>query len=389
MFALGIGVTWLKADVIRNAEKQLLAQLSTPAIIAQCLSGKISRMTTTTPIKVAAAHVAPVFLDRDKSIDKACSIIHEAAANGAQLVAFPETFIPAFPVWLSLRAPIHNHGLFHELVDNAMRADGPEMAKLCKAAREANIFVSMGFNESVDSSVGTIFNSNVLINNEGAVLNHHRKLVPTFYEKLVWSPGDGGGLRVCNTPIGKIGMLICGENTNPLARYTLIAQGQQIHIANYPPIWPTHPPAPGSLAQANSQSSAESKPASNAYSLQDGIKIRGGNHAFEGKLFNIVVSAYLDKPAFDRLASLDKDAAHILENSPRGVSAVFGPSGLPITDIISEKEQLLYAEIDLAACVEPKQMHDIAGGYNRFDIFKLTVNREAQRPIAFEPAIES
>jgi len=325
-------------------------------------------MTISNPIKVAAAHIAPVFLDREKSVDKACSVIREAATAGAQLVAFPETFIPAFPVWLSLRAPIHNHDLFRELAANTMRADGPEMAKVAKAAREAGIFVSLGFNEGVDSSVGTIFNSNVLISDEGVVLNHHRKIVPTFYEKLVWSPGDGGGLRVVDTRIGKVGMLICGENTNTLARYTMVAQGEQIHIANYPPIWPTHDPEKGG-----------------AYSLEQGIRIRGGAHAFEGKLFNIVVSAFLDKPAFDRLAALDKDAGRILEGSPRGVSAVFGPSGMAVTDVAHDDEQLLYADIDLAACVEPKQLHDISGGYNRFDIFKLTVNREALRPITFTP----
>jgi len=325
-------------------------------------------MTTSQTVKVAAAHAAPVFLDRDKSIDKACSLIAEAAKAGAQLIAFPETFIPAFPVWLSLRAPIHNHDLFRELAANTMRCDGPEMAKIAKAARAASIFVSLGFNEGVGSSVGTIFNSNVLIDDKGVVLNHHRKLVPTFYEKLVWSPGDGAGLNVSDTRIGKIGMLICGENTNPLARYTMIAQGEQIHIANYPPVWPTHDPKQGG-----------------GYSLEQGIRIRGGAHAFEGKLFNIVVSAFLDKPTFDRLAALDKEAGRILEGSPRGVSAVFGPSGMAVTEIVQDQETILYADIDLNACVEPKQMHDISGGYNRFDIFQLNVNRSALRPITFTP----
>src|SRR5690606_23947895 len=109
------------------------------------------------------------------------------------------------------------------------------------------------------------------------------------------------------------GMLICGENTNPLARYTMIAQGEQIHIATWPPVWPTHDPAGGG-----------------AYSLEEGIKIRGGAHAFEGKLYNINVAAVLDRDAYDRLAALDADAARVLDGSPRGVSAVFGPSGLPI-----------------------------------------------------------
>jgi nitrilase len=319
--------------------------------------------------KVAAAHVAPVFLNLEATVEKTCSIIREAARNGAQLVVFPETFLPAFPVWLSLRAPIHNHDLFCELAANTMRADGPQMARIAGTARECGIFVSVGFNEGVDSSVGTIFNSNALIGDDGRVLNHHRKIVPTFYEKLVWAPGDGAGLRVVETRLGRLGMLICGENTNPLARYSLIAQGEQVHWATWPPIWPTHDP--DRLGN---------------YSLEEGIKIRGGAHAFEGKLFNIVVSAWLDKAAFDRLATLDKDAARILEGSPCGVSAVFGPSGLPVTKIHQTGEELIYADIDLNKGVELKQLHDISGGYNRFDIFQLKVNRAAQRPVEFETA---
>lgn len=196
-------------------------------------------------VKVAAAHVAPVFLDTPATIDKACSLIREAAAHGAGLIAFPETFVSAFPVWLALRAPIHNHDLFRELAASAIRCDGPEIARVVKVARACSIFVSLGFNEGVASSAGTIFNSNVLIGDDGRVLNHHRKIMPTFYEKLVWSPGDGAGLRVDDTRIGRVGMLICGENTNPLARYTMIAQGEQLHIASYPPIWPTHDPKSG------------------------------------------------------------------------------------------------------------------------------------------------
>lgn len=317
--------------------------------------------------KVAAAHVAPVFLDREATVGKTCSLIREAAQHGAQLVAFPETFLPAFPVWLSLRAPIHNHDLFRALADQTLRVDGPQLARIARTARECAIFVSVGFNEGVESSTGTIFNSNVLIGDDGSILNHHRKIMPTFYEKLVWTQGDGAGLRVVETRLGRLGMLICGENTNPLARYTLIAQGEQVHIATWPPIWPTHDP--GDLG---------------GYNLEEGIKIRGGAHAFEGKLYNIVVSAVLDKAAFDRLAKLDKDAARILEGSPRGVSAVFGPSGMPITKIHQDGETLLYADLDLNKGVELKQLHDIAGAYNRFDIFQLKVNRAAQRPVEFE-----
>ncbi len=317
--------------------------------------------------KVAAAHAAPVFMDAAATIDKACSLIREAARNGAEFVAFPETYVPAFPVWCALQAPIHNHDLFRQLAASAIRAPGPELAAVADAARETGVFVSIGFNEGSDSSVGCVWNSNALIGDDGRVLSHHRKLVPTFYEKLIWAPGDGAGLQVSDTRIGRLGMLICGENTNPLARYTLMAQGEQVHVSTYPPKWPTHDPAAG----AN-------------YDLEHAIRLRAGAHSFEGKLFNVVVSGFLDKTARDLLAARDPDAGRILDESPRGVSVVIGPDGAPVSDTLRDSEGLLYADIDLSACVEPKQYHDVTGGYNRFDIFKLTVDRSARRPVSFE-----
>jgi len=186
----------------------------------------------TTPVKVAAAHLAPVFLDRERTVAKACSAIEEAARSGAHLIAFPETYIPAFPLWSALRAPIYNHKYFERLAGASILVDGPEIAALRAAAKRSGIFVSMGFNEGTKASVGCLWNSNVLIGEDGSILNHHRKLVPTFYEKLTWANGDGAGLTVVETAIGRIGMLICGENTNPLARFTLMAQGEQLHIAS-------------------------------------------------------------------------------------------------------------------------------------------------------------
>jgi len=317
-------------------------------------------------IKVAAAHLAPVFLELDASVDKACSVIAEAAGQGARLIAFPETYLPAFPIWSALRAPIYNHELFCRLVANSMLVDGPEMARVCQAARAHQIVVSLGFNESTRNSVGCLYNSNVLIGCDGAILNHHRKMVPTFYEKLSWSPGDGAGLRVCETVCGRVGMLICGENTNPLARYTMMAEAEQVHISTYPPIWPSH--APGQVT----------------YDLAQAIRLRAGAHSFEAKAFNIVASGFMDEAMFRFLANLDPTAQEILESSPRGVSLVTSPSGTPICEERSDEEGILYAELDLSACVEPKQFHDVSGGYNRFDIFQLKVNRTPHRPVQFE-----
>jgi aliphatic nitrilase len=317
--------------------------------------------------KVAAAHVAPVFLDTDRSVDKACSVIAEAAAHGARLIAFPEAFLPGFPVWAALAAPIRTHDLFKRLAASAVPIDGPELARVREAARQKQVFVSFGLTEGTTVSVGCLWNSNVLIGADGTVLNHHRKLVPTFYEKLIWANGDGRGLRVCATELGRIGMLICGENTNPLARFALMAEGEQVHISTYPPAWPTRPPeGPGN------------------YDLAQAIRIRAGAHAFEAKVFNIVASSCVDPPLRRAIeGALGQEALRILEQSPGGISVVIGPTGAPLGDALCREEGILYADIDLAQSVELKQFHDVVGYYNRFDIFSLTVNRAARRPATF------
>jgi nitrilase len=317
--------------------------------------------------KIAAMHVAPVFLDSEATTNKACSLIEEAFRGGAQLVAFPETYIPAYPVWSGLRSPVYNHDMFRRLAANAIMVPGPEVARLCETARRCGVFVSIGINEGTPASVGCIWNSNLLIGDDGSIINHHRKLVPTHYEKLTWANGDGAGLRVVDTRLGRIGMLICGENTNPLARFTQMAQGEQVHVSTWPPIYPYKDPKEGEN-----------------YPLNESIYIRVRSYSFEAKNFNIAVASFMDKPMRDELVKLHADADRLLEASTRGVSMVTGPNGEILGQPMSHEEGILYVDIDLADCVEPKQVHDIIGYYNRFDVFKLTVNRSANRPISFE-----
>jgi predicted amidohydrolase len=324
-------------------------------------------MTRYPAYKVALMHVAPVFLDTPATVEKTCALIAEAARNGARLVAFAETYVSYFPVWCALRAPIYNHDFFKRAAAAAIRVDGPEMETIRAAARKAGTVVSLGFNEGTEASVGCIWNANVLIGPDGAIVNHHRKLVPTFWEKLVWANGDGAGLRVCETELGRVGMLICGENTNPLARFTMIAQGEQVHIANFPPVWPTKDPRE-----------------SGRYDLASATRIRCGAHSVEGKLFNLVVSSFMDRAMRDAIVKGEAEIGRILDDSPRGVSMVIGPDGEPASEIAANEERVVYADIDLAKCVELKQIHDLAGYYNRFDVFKLTVDRSANRPVRFE-----
>ncbi len=316
--------------------------------------------------KAAACHVASVYLDTNKTIDKACDWIAEAAQNGASLVAFPEAFVPAFPIWAALQAPIHSHEFFRLLVSQALKLDGPELHKVRVAAKTHGVIVSIGITEGTDASVGCIWNTNVIIGSDGNILSHHRKLMPTYFEKLVWAPGDGRGLRVVSTEIGRLGMLICGENTNPLARYSLIAQGEQVHVSSYPPTWPTRP-----VSQKG------------GYDLRRAIEIRAGAHSFEGKLFNVVTSGVIDLSMRDALANMDKGMIETLERSPRPVSMFLDPSGNVISEVLSENEGILYADIDVAACVEPKQFHDVVGYYNRFDVFSFGVDRRPLTPATF------
>lgn len=317
-------------------------------------------------VKVAAAHVAPVYLDARATVEKACGLIHEAAKDGVELLAFPESFVPGFPLWAALSPPIKNHDFFVSFARESIQVPGPEVMSLCAAAREANIIVSIGISESAPHSVGCLWNSNLLIGADGSILNHHRKLVPTFYEKLIWANGDGSGLRVSKTYLGKIGSLICGENTNPLARYALMAQGEQIHISSYPPIWPTHEPGENER-----------------YDLASSIRIRAGAHSFEAKAFNVVAASLIDQTLLDRLSSLGPEMLRVVTDSPQGVSMIVGPNGLPLAETASTVDTLLIETIDLADCVVPKQFHDVVGYYNRFDIFDLKVNRRSLSPVEF------
>jgi len=316
-------------------------------------------------VKAAAAQAASVWMDADATIGKAIDLMTEAARNGAQFVVFPESYVPAFPIWTALAAPIVTHDLFRAFAAAAIRLDGPELARLREAARRLELHVSMGFTEGTEASVGCLWNSLVLIGPDGRILNHHRKLMPTYYEKLVWAPGDGAGLRVVETPLGRIGGLICGENTNPLARFTLMAQGEQIHTACFPPIWPTR--LPGDAA---------------GYDLAEAIRIRCGAHSFEAKCFTIVASGVLNETAIAALRGVSPDAERILRDSPPAVSLIIGPDGRQIGPAQRE-EGLLYATLDLGAAVEQKQFHDVVGYYNRFDVFRLEVDRTRHRPVVF------
>lgn len=289
-----------------------------------------------------------------------------------------------------MRAPTQNHDLFKRMAEQSILADGEEIQALQTAAQETKIYLSIGISEKTRYSSGTLFNSNIFIGPDGRILNLHRKLMPTFFEKLTWAPGDGHGLKVVETPFGNIGNLICGENTNPLARYSLIAQAEQLHISTWPAAWPTR--------VADSKTSQHS--GGKNYDNVAANRIRAAAHCFEAKAFGVLCSGHLDEAAIETIAAGAADAEHItnvLRTSPRGATMFLDPTGALIPgftihsstgdkkeiDFLQKEEDILYADLNLADCVEGKQYHDVVGGYQRHDVFKLTVNRERQMPIRF------
>ncbi|KAI1075519.1 carbon-nitrogen hydrolase [Whalleya microplaca] len=364
------------------------------------------------PLRVAACHASPVFLSARKTTDKAISLINQASANGANLVVFPETYIAAFPIWSAMRAPTENHDLFARMAAESVYVDGDEIGAIRQAARAARTIVSLGFSKKTRHSSACLYNSNLIIDADGEVLVHHRKLMPTFYEKLTWSPGDGHGLRVANTRVGKIGALICGENTNPLARYTMMAQGEQVHISSWPAIWPTRLPRTGSAAAGAGEKSGEQagergtdpspssvRRAANFNNVAAN-RTRAAAHCFEAKCFGVMCAGFLGADAVDAVAegsSRPEETAQILRLMPNGATMFLDPTGslLPgfivnpqtgtyeTVDFLQKDEGIIYADMNLEDCIEGKQYHDVVGGYQRFDVFDLKVNRTRQNPVTF------
>ena len=310
--------------------------------------------------KAAAVQTSPVFLNVEKTIEKAISFVKEATSNGANLVAFPEVFVAGYPYWNWIMTPIQGSKWYEQLYKSSVKINDEVMKPLFKSAKDYNCHIVIGINERGDS-YGEIYNTNLIIDNNGKLIGKHRKLVPTWAEKLTWTSGDGSSLKVYNTDIGPIGTLACGENTNTLARFTLLAQGELIHIANYISL-PVAPPD---------------------YDMAEAIKIRACAHSFEGKLFTIVSCSTISQEIKNALRNDVPNVDELLTRKNSALSGIIGPNGAIVGTPLIDDEGIVYADIDLEKCIQPKQMHDILGHYNRFDIFDLRVNTAPTRKITF------
>lgn len=316
--------------------------------------------------KAAAVQASPVFFDTDATITKACELIAEAARNGAKLVAFPEVFVSAYPYWSWLANPLVGSPWFEKLCKSAIEIPSAEFSRLQQAAKDNAINVVIGLNERSPQGIATIFNTLVTIAEDGRLIGRHRKLVPTWAEKLTWANGDASSLRVHQTSVGPLGSLACGENTNTLARFSLLAQGELVHVASYISL-PVAPPD---------------------YDMAEAIKLRAAAHSFEGKLFTVVSCSTISEEIIEAMTEICPNARETLSRKNSAFSGVIGPDGRVIGTPLIDEEGIVYADIDLSHCIQPRQMHDITGGYNRFDIFNLKVNRQALTPARFDDSVE-
>lgn len=297
-------------------------------------------------LKVAAAQVAPVYLDKQKTVEKACLLIEEAAKKGAKLIVFPEAFIPGYPDWIWLvpngRSADLNQ-LYVELVENAVSIPDQSTDMLCSAAEKNGIFVVMGMSErNTENSNGSLYNSLLYINDQGVIIGKHRKLVPTGGERLIWAQGDGSTLETFHTSIGTLGGLICWENFMPLARNAMYQNGTQILVT------PTWDKSPNWLI-----------------SLQ--------HIAREGGLFIIsTCMAWKMDDLPDRL-EFKKLYPEGREWINTGNSCIIGPNGKILAGPLEAQEGILYADIDLKEILAAKRMFDVTGHYARPDVFDYKV----------------
>jgi aliphatic nitrilase len=308
------------------------------------------------PVRVAAVQAASVFLDREGSTEKACRLIREAGAHGARVIGFPEGFIPAHPVWFhhhAATAGISNK-LSVELFKNSVEIPGAETEALCAAARDANAYVVIGVCEKLPNTLGTLFNTQLYIGPDGSLIRKHQKIMPTVGERLVHAGGHGDTFGAFATEFGPASGLICGENSNPLAVFALIAEGTRIHVMS----WPNHFPTSGDP-------------------LRNRVAIDSQAFAQMSKAFVISACGTVDERMIEAL-KVGPEGEQFLRNPDCcGGSVIVNPMSRIIAGPMGPEEGILYADCDLELAIQMKLRHDFAGHYNRPDIFQLHVNRAA------------
>ena len=309
--------------------------------------------------KLAIVQKSPAFLDKQKTIALAVDTVEEAAGNGAEIIVFTETFIPGYPTWIWRLRPGGDWNLSEQLhfrlLKNAVVMESNDLDSLYAAAKKHNVTIVCGIEERDSQlSQSTIYNTVIVIGPDGTLLNRHRKLMPTNPERMVWGFGDASGLNVVDTPVGRVGTLLCWENFMPLARYALYSQGVEIYIA------PTYDSGDGWLGTLQ-------------HIAREGCCwVVGCGNLMKGS----------DIPDdFPEKASLYPDEDEWVNP---GDSVVIAPGGAIVAGPMNKKAGILYHELDMQKVGIAKRAFDVAGHYSRPDIFQLHVNTQVQTPCIIE-----
>ncbi|WP_368653359.1 carbon-nitrogen hydrolase family protein [Ornithinibacillus sp. 4-3] len=302
--------------------------------------------------KVAVVQVGSIVMDKQKCVDKAVQLIHEAGDQGANIILFPEAYIPAYPRGMGFGALVGSRSPegrddFLRYAKNSITVPGPETEQLGKAAKKAGAYMVMGVIERDVKAGGTLYCTVIFFGPDGELLGKHRKLKPTGSERLIWGEGDGSTMPVFDTPFGKIGALICWENYMPLARAAMYEKGIQIYLA------PT----------------ADSR---------DTWFATMRHIAIEGRCFVLSCNQYSTKEMYEVDLLETEEMQNMPDEITRGGSCIVNPLGEFVVEPVFGKEEIIYATLDLDDITRGHFDFDVVGHYNRKDVFQLTVNEEPQ-----------
>lgn len=311
-------------------------------------------------LRVAAVQAAPVFLDLDATIDKTIDLMAQAAQQGVQLIAFPETWVPGYPWWTWLDSPAWGMQFVQRYHDNSLVIGSPEFERLQAAARQHKIWLSLGYSEK---AAGSLYIAQALIDDQGRTVQTRRKLKPTHVERTVFGEGDGADLHVVETPLGNIGSLCCWEHLQPLSKYAMYAQNEQIHCG----AWPSFSLYRGA-----------------AYALGHEVNNAASQvYAVEGGCFVIAPSATVSK-AMSELMCTDDSKRQML-GVGGGHARIYGPDGSPLgTPLAEDAEGLVIADIDLGMIALAKAAADPSGHYSRPDVTQLLLNKTRRTPVVVQ-----
>jgi nitrilase len=302
-------------------------------------------MDYTKTIRAAAAQISTVLFSRDGTTEKVLATIAEAAQSGVQLIVFPETFIPYYPYFSFVQPPALMGKEHMRLYDEAVAVPGPVTDAVSRAARSYGMVVVLGVNER---EAGSLYNTQLVFDADGTLVLKRRKITPTYHERMVWGQGDGAGLRVVETAAGRVGALACWEHYNPLARYALMTQHEQIHCGQFP----------GSMV---------------GQIFGDQMEVTMRHHALEAGCFVVNATGWLT-PEQKQQITPDENLHRVLSGGC--YTAIISPEGVPLTEPIAEGEGLAIADLDFSFITKRKRMMDSVGHYARPDLLRLKVNAE-------------